>query len=103
AVALSPAFGMLTVTADPPGVIENETAAALPPSAAATSAAKTTAQKIRVDVLRTTESHGRPPNVPVLPPNGGSAAWGTTRLPPLMSAEFPAKPLRMRTYVRVER
>ena len=74
AVALSPAVGMLTVTADPPGVIENETAAALPPSASATSAARTAAQKTRVEVRRPTASHRRPPNALVLPPNGVASA-----------------------------
>jgi hypothetical protein len=70
AVALSPAFEIVTVTADPPGVIENETAAALPPRAAATTAARTAAQTMRVDVRRPTASHGRPPRFLVFPPNG---------------------------------
>jgi len=60
AVALSPAVEIVTVTGDPPGEIENDTAAALPPRKAATSTARRAAQKTRVEVRRPTESHGRP-------------------------------------------
>jgi DNA polymerase IV len=72
AVPVVPALEIVTVTGGPPGVIVNETAAALPETTP-TSTARTAAQKSRVEVRRPTASHGKPQSGSVLPPNGGSA------------------------------
>jgi len=69
AVPIVPAVEIVTVTGGPPGEMENETAAALPLTAA-TSTARTAAQRTRVEVRRPTASHGRPHADPVVPPNG---------------------------------
>ena len=61
AVAVAPEFEIVTVTGGPPGVIEKETAAALPETTP-TRTARTAAQKSRVEVRRPTDSQGRPPN-----------------------------------------
>ena len=79
AVPVAPEDEIVTVAGDPPGVIENVTAAALPPRNAATRTARAVAKKTRVEVRRPTASQSRPPPFLVLPPYGVTGCPVRTR------------------------